>query len=269
MESLPSTPCRSCNSYCATPEIQRYHYTSDWHRFNMKQLSMNRPLITDREYAERWKEISAFLAKEDELNPEATEDHHQKLPDISVYCNTCRRQFSNSKSHDNHLSSRKHKKNMKKFQQNINNKDMELFTITMKASWPENAKSSDSDDCKDTVVIMENPLGVQDCLFCNHRALDMKDNFRHMSIVHSFFLPDADYCVNPEGLLDYLGKKVAVNHICLGCKNGCRSFSSLDAVRKHMKDKGHCRMFYKDINLVEYVDFYDYSSMDPDHVSLS
>lgn len=255
---LPSISCKLCNSYFATAEIRRYHYGSEWHRFNMEQLSRNMPVITDVEYVERRKEISAFLAKKDESYLEC---------DVTIYCNACRRRFSNQMSYDNHVSSRRHRNNVKKFKENTCNRDKKLITITKKASSSGDAKACDSGDFEHIKKPAENPLDVQDCLFCDHRALDMMGNFKHMSTVHSFFLPDADNCVNPEGVLDYLGKKIIVHNTCLGCKNGSRSFCSLDAVRKHMKDKSHCRILHKDVTLAEYADFYDYSSTDPDHVS--
>lgn len=41
----------------------------------------------------------------------------------------------------------------------------------------------------------------------------------------------------------------------------------MDAVRKHMGDKGHCKMLHEGIALAEYAEFYDYSSSYPDNVS--
>lgn len=55
--------------------------------------------------------------------------------------------------------------------------------------------------------------------------------------------------------------------ICLWCNEKGRTFYSLDAVRKHMNDKGHCKMLHEGIALAEYADFYDYSASYPDHVS--
>lgn len=55
--------------------------------------------------------------------------------------------------------------------------------------------------------------------------------------------------------------------ICLWCNEKGRTFYSLDAVRKHMNDKGHCKMLHEGLALVEYSDFYDYSSSYPDNVS--
>lgn len=89
-----------------------------------------------------------------------------------------------------------------------------------------------------------------------------------MSVAHSFFIPDTEYCTDLEGLLYYLGEKVANYFICLWCNDRGKTFYSLDAVRKHMVDKGHCQMLHEGLALAEYADYYDYSSSYPDHVSV-
>lgn len=59
----------------------------------------------------------------------------------------------------------------------------------------------------------------------------------------------------------------SADYICLWCNDHGRTFYSLDAVRKHMKDKGHCKMLHEGLALAEYSEFYDYSSSYPDNVS--
>lgn len=58
------------------------------------------------------------------------------------------------------------------------------------------------------------------------------------------------------------------DYICLWCNDRGRTFYSLDAVRKHMNDKGHCKMLHEGLALAEYSEFYDYSSSYPDNVSV-
>lgn len=51
--------------------------------------------------------------------------------------------------------------------------------------------------------------------------------------------------------------------MCLYCNDRCHPFQSLEAVRKHMIAKGHCKVRYGDGGDDEDVDlenFYDYSS---------
>lgn len=54
-------------------------------------------------------------------------------------------------------------------------------------------------------------------------------------------------------------------YMCLWCNEKGKSFHSADAARKHMLDKGHCKMIHEGIALAEYANFYDYSASYPDH----
>lgn len=58
-----------------------------------------------------------------------------------------------------------------------------------------------------------------------------------------------------------------LDFICLWCNDRGRTFYSLDAVRKHMNDKGHCKLLHEGLALAEYAEYYDYSSSYPDNVS--
>jgi pre-60S factor REI1 len=85
----------------------------------------------------------------------------------------------------------------------------------------------------------------------------------HMHKHHGFFIPDIEYLKDPEGLLTYLGLKVKRDFMCLYCNELCRPFSSLEAVRKHMEAKSHCKLHYgdgDDEEDAELEEFYDYSS---------
>ena len=71
-----------------------------------------------------------------------------------------------------------------------------------------------------------------------------------MSNEHSFFIPDAEYLVDPTGLITYLGEKLAVGNACVYCNRKgrtfrtFRTFRTLDTMRKHMVDKSHCKIAY-------------------------
>jgi pre-60S factor REI1 len=98
-----------------------------------------------------------------------------------------------------------------------------------------------------------------DCLFCTHRSTTIEACLQHMSTLHSFFIPDQDYLSDMSGLLAYLGEKIVVGNICLYCPGGSREFGSVEAVRRHMIDKSHCKMaFETDDDRIEVSDFYTY-----------
>ena len=102
------------------------------------------------------------------------------------------------------------------------------------------------------------------CLFCPHESVTVEDNMRHMSKSHSFFIPDLDFITDLEGFLVYLGAKVGDGKICLLCNNRSRQFRTIQACQEHMVDKGHCMLDYEGDAMLEYADFYDFSSSYPD-----
>jgi len=129
-------------------------------------------------------------------------------------------------------------------------------------------------------------LTISDCLFCTTRSESLPANLEHMSVFHGFFIPDADYLVDLEGLTRYLGEKIAVGNVCIYCygrKRGIartnpsgdadegekdtvgREFRSLEATRAHMVDKAHCKIAYDTHReKLELSDFYDFTSSYPD-----
>ncbi|KAJ9100958.1 hypothetical protein QFC19_005354 [Naganishia cerealis] len=112
------------------------------------------------------------------------------------------------------------------------------------------------------------------CLFCTHTSEDIEANLQHMAVKHSFFLPDTEYLVDVEGLLQYLGEKVAIGNVCLYCpankidEEGYpvgNEFGSLEAVRAHMNAKGHCKLAYDtEWERQEISEYYDFEASYPD-----
>ena len=49
-------------------------------------------------------------------------------------------------------------------------------------------------------------LGFEECLFCPHVSDTLEKNIEHMTVEHSFFIPDVEYLVDLEGFISYLGK---------------------------------------------------------------
>lgn len=105
-----------------------------------------------------------------------------------------------------------------------------------------------------------------ECLFCGEQSESVVANVAHMGQAHSFFIPDAEYLVDVEGLLTYLGYKLGVGRLCLWCSNERSApYGSLQAARQHMRDKGHCKMAHDGVDgLMDYSDFYDYTASYPE-----
>lgn len=261
--------CLNCNVKFQNADIQREHYKTDWHRYNLKRRVAELPPITAEEFQKRV--IQQRTADEQALEP------------ISLYCNACRKEFISDKSYGNHLNSKKHRENAERAEKNSqlmgDQRDTPMNGAAPKNKGPAATAAVVEDIDKDGDAEIEevdsdewdedtkNPIANNDCIFCPHHSDDLVENVKHMSVAHSFFVPDIEYIVDLEGLLMYLGEKVTRDFICLWCNDRGRTFYSLDAVRKHMIDKGHCKMWHEGLALAEYANFYDYSSSYPDHVS--
>jgi len=196
--------------------------------------------------------------------------------DESLYCKACKKFFKTKNAHDNHLNSKKHKDCVKIFIENHTNDEdqqveisvpaMEIIEERQKQVEEEDEsmdiESVDSDEWDDDT---ENPIANNDCIFCEHHSRSIVKNLKHMSIAHSFFIPDAEYCCDVFGLLSYLADKVCKDFICLWCNEKGKTFYSVQAVRRHMIEKGHTKMLHEGSALAEYAEYYDYSASYPDH----
>ncbi|KAH8294528.1 hypothetical protein KR044_005844 [Drosophila immigrans] len=278
--------CINCDARFASAEVQREHYKTDWHRYNLKRRVAQLPPVAADEFQQRV--LSARSATETAMEEQQ----------MSVYCSACRKQFSSQKAHDNHLNSKKHKEAVATSSASSSSASSLCVKSRVeprphpalaaaaagkgRLAFAERAMQVDDIDDDDDDAefedieeeevdsdewdkIAENPLSERDCLFCAEQSEDLVANLKHMSVAHSFFVPDAEYCTDIEGLIYYLGEKVANYFICLWCNDRGKTFYSLDAVRKHMLDKGHCQMLHEGVALAEYADYYDYSSSYPDN----
>jgi len=126
-------------------------------------------------------------------------------------------------------------------------------------------EEEDASTLDEKLAAARSKLSPLHCLFCARVSSSLEDNLTHMSGEHSFFIPDAEYLVDIAGLVSYLGEKVAVGNVCIYCNDKGREFRTLDAVRKHMLDKSHCKIAYDtEKDMLEMSDYYDFSSSYPD-----
>lgn len=262
--------CITCRVAFRDLEIQRQHYKSDWHRYNLKRKVAELPPVSVEEFQKR---VIAQRNKDDKEREEET-----------MNCKVCRKSFNTKNQYDNHLVSRKHKE--KSARQHVTSDDVEIEETGERAGpSPDSSARRDIDDeisvkrpredmdidsdiesvdSDEWMEDTENPVRNNNCLFCNHHSRSLVKNLKHMTVAHSFFVPDPEYCTDIKGLLIYLGEKIFAGYMCIWCNNSGRCFQSVDAVRAHMIDKGHCKVLHEGDALAEYAEFYDYSSSYPD-----
>lgn len=265
-----SFTCITCRVAFRDLEIQRQHYKSDWHRYNLKRKVADLPPVTVEDFQKR---VIAQCNKYDASREEE-----------SKYCSICGKTFSTQNQYDNHLSSKKHKDKLFKLDMAqppsedestvgdsaLSTSIASSFSTVRTGKTVEDADnmeiSSDveSVDSDEWLEDTDNPITNNNCLFCNHHSRSVLYNLKHMTIAHSFFIPDPEYCIDIKGLLTYLGEKIYAGYICIWCNDSGKAFQSIDAVKAHMIDKGHCKMLHEGDALAEYAQFYDYSSSYPD-----
>ena len=267
---MPMFTCITCRVSFADSDIQRRHYKTDWHRYNLKRKVAEMPPVTAEVFQQK------VLAQKAEVEAQ------QQSKTKSLHCQLCNKTFSSENAFSNHLSSKKHK-DVEANKANKAKKQESLITESQfsnnfkrkdsKETDPENTESEnaeslshngDDDDDEDD-DIEEDTLEVTDCLFCPHHSVSLEENLKHMTRSHSFFIPDLEYVVDLKGLVTYLCEKVGMGNMCLYCNDKGKSFFSLEAVQSHMVDKDHTKMNYEGDAVLEYADFYDFSSSYPDY----
>eukprot|EP00743_Colponemidia_sp_Colp-15_P002986 GILK01003229.1.p1 GENE.GILK01003229.1~~GILK01003229.1.p1 ORF type:complete len:440 (-),score=64.39 GILK01003229.1:96-1361(-) len=245
--------CTACKLTFQTADQQREHYRLEWHRYNLKRKVAGLGPVSLEVFETRLAAIAPNTVKKP----------------FSGKCNACNKHYSTENAYNQHLLSKKHKEAESKMSverptQNQNmDVDAKQSEQTISQSGPvaetqEEGKTEEDDDEEEAIK-----LEITECLFCRHNAKSFKKNLDHMVKAHSFFIPDIEYLVDLEGLISYLGDKVAAGHVCLYCNHRGRSLKSLEAVRAHMIDKSHCKLNMDD-DEAEFEEFYDFSTSYPD-----
>lgn len=209
--------------------------------------------------------------------------------DTATFCKLCSKHFSTWNSYSNHLQSKKHKeaemKSKKKLETDVareNAKNREKGLLEDETEEDENKAKEDGataqspsagrrskpqeaeEDEDEWEDVEEEALPVTRCLFCPQTSETLPDNVDHMTKEHSFFIPNIEFLIDPQSMFEYLGEKVGSGLMCLWCNEKGRTFFTVDAVQRHMRDKGHCKLQCEGDATYEYSDFYDFRSSYPD-----
>lgn len=256
--------CITCKVGFLDAANQRDHYKTDWHRYNLKRKVAELPPVSESDFQNR-------MAKHEEQKKVLSGEI--KAP--TGYCVACSKSFANEKAYDNHLKSKKHLEAAKSFQAKENKDEIERNRRNRKLTEEqENEESEDEDieevdsdewDEDDEFGDEADAIANFDCFFCSHHSSNIEKNLLHMSEKHSFFVPDLEFVVELDELLTYIGAKVGQGKMCLWCNEKSKRFRSVDAVQKHMRDCGHCKIAFSGGDaIVEFADFYDYSKSYPE-----
>lgn len=223
--------CLACKVSFASNKGQKLHYKTEWHQYNLKRKVASLPSVPLESFEKLKEAKQSDLAKESD---NASTDAN--------YCSSCRKLFSSSKAFEQHCQSRRHKElklkpiNSHRIIDQVNRTlettiaaslDQEPIVNQASPSRRNNLKEridndgNDGDESgSDWESIVEDDYDAQailpnQCLFCSIESKTIEENARHMSLIHSFFVPDLEYVNDIFGLLTYLGEKVGIDHRCL------------------------------------------------------
>eukprot|EP01115_Flamella_aegyptia_P004226 TRINITY_DN1849_c0_g1_i1.p1 TRINITY_DN1849_c0_g1~~TRINITY_DN1849_c0_g1_i1.p1 ORF type:complete len:378 (-),score=99.43 TRINITY_DN1849_c0_g1_i1:263-1396(-) len=250
--------CITCRLLFPTPKEQKAHFKDELHRFNLKRKVANLPPVTQQIYD--------LKVKGAVKSPETLETETKDFK-----CETCNKHFASNNTYSQHMKSKKHldleKLGPQKKSEPKKASKVETENTTTPAPAPtlSSLVQDTSSFTQEELEFIESklkttkPLTIEDCLFCPLKSESFEANMDHMTKEHSLFIPDIEYVKDLQGLIKYLGDKVAIGNICLYCNGKGRSFNSLEAVQSHMRALSHCKLLYEN-NEDEYEDYYDFST---------
>lgn len=86
--------CITCRVAFEDPEMQRAHYKTDWHRYNLKRKVADMAPVTAEGFQERVRAQRAVA--------------EQESKGTATYCTVCSKKFACLNAYENHLKSRRH-----------------------------------------------------------------------------------------------------------------------------------------------------------------
>lgn len=253
--------CISCGVAFNSADLQREHYRTDWHRYNLKRKVADLPPVAAEVFVQK------VLAQQQKTKQDASKASFQ------AECKICGKVYYSANGYANHIGSKRHKELEAKAPV------QEVASAVGKISIQEQPvkedvprKIMDEEDTSEEALLARIDEQIATsvrltetmCLFCSHNGKSFEGNIDHMTKHHSFFIPDIEYIVDLRGLIKYLGEKIAIGHVCLYCNGKGKDWKSLEAVRKHMLDKGHTKIAYDaEKDRLEISDYYDFSTSYP------
>lgn len=216
--------CICCRIKFDSVDLQRGHFKTEWHLYNLKRRICNlEPIDLDS-----FNEIQGSL-------PEKQDDDTTSIFSLPSL------------------------RNIKYNPIGLQDDD----ATTLGDDWSEiNEDEFVDEDYEDEEIdeLLERVVKPDTCLFCDMKSSDCMKNVSHMNQIHGFFVPEEKYVIDIESLLMYLGFKVGAGATCLWCN---KQFASLHGVRLHMLYKNHCRILYDQEKAIEeFKVFYDYTNQE-------
>ncbi|KAK7201107.1 zinc-finger protein [Novymonas esmeraldas] len=245
--------CGTCNVALDNGEVLRAHYSSELHLANVRR---------------RVDGLRPLSQQEHRVASDGMEGATLDESGAPVYsCTLCKKTFRSVQTLQTHVRSTAH---LMRKEQRIIARDSEAASMLTSTSLGSaamglhrrhNAKKSAAAREEGSKKKNVPKVGAEEreedtsevrCIFCGYLSADVEANVQHLEHVHNFTIPLAAHCIDRAGLLAYLARKVN-GLMCIVCNERTRSFSSLVALRDHMREANHERLLLSP----EYQSFYN------------
>ncbi|KAI9021154.1 C2H2 type zinc-finger-domain-containing protein [Hyaloraphidium curvatum] len=243
---MSGSTCIACQATFSTADEQRGHYRTDWHRYNLKRRVAGAAPVGEEEFRDR------VDAQQQRTRAEAGKAAFQKE------CAACGKTYFSENAYNSHLLSKRHRDleaaagTAEAAQADGEEEDAAMAEDSgtpqepRQTNWRSALASAADEDEVDAILAEKRRtaprLAPEACLFCPLSSTTPEANVEHMSREHSFFIPSLTNLADLPGLLRTLADAVTVDNLCLYCGFSGRKMHSVEAVRKHMLDKGHARL---------------------------
>ena len=215
------------------------HYKSDWHAYNLKRRQAGLKLLTRLEFAARLQAAQAARREQELLQQTQKQSHLKK-----------------DKKHKNKKDNKPSKMLMVATNETNETAESTIPTSISVSDAREDqvmTEPSAATDAEEPASITIDPC---QSLYDSHVSPSLDDNVNYMRKHYDWFIPDADYLVDLEGLLGYCHEKISIGHMCLQCH---QVFGTSDACRRHMRSKQHTQLAYVNADdQEELAVFYDF-----------
>ncbi|CUM50849.1 uncharacterized protein AC631_05748 [Debaryomyces fabryi] len=264
--------CNSCNLAFPSPEDQRVHMKSDWHRYNLKRRVAQLPPIDEDLFNSKVSSLSITESGADNVNEEKTKNRTQLTKKEirrreKETLQAKKRQILETAKEAMISKMKEQDRDSNSPSESIQENEL-ISTEDTKLDDNKPETSNEITPEQQEELLMKEKLSnkveipVTTCLFCHSKQKsnfeDIESNVKHMFVKHGLYIPERKYLVDMEGLIKYLGEKIGLGNICLCCSYQGKN---IEAVREHMLIKRHMRLPYEtEDEKLEVSEFYDFSS---------
>ena len=188
-------------------------------------------------------------------NAQRTHEAADVVESYDRSCASCHGTFDDLKSYQSHLQSWTHFQTVD--QRSLSGEDVRLNEAPASGPLESVLMTESQSDSEEESEASTERFVPSRCLFCTHDCHTTDDSLEHMQKNHGLFIADREYLIDMETFVGYLFTIISEFNECLYCGHVKRT---VEGIRRHMLDKGHCKL--KTHRDTEYEEFYDFSDSD-------